>query len=56
MIVFIDFKKAFDIIHCGKLMTILKACGIERMCTDTKVKVVSPDGETEPFDILAGVL
>ena len=26
------------------------------MYTDTKAKVLSPDGETELFDILAGVL
>ena len=29
---------------------------IEVMYTDTKAKVLSPDGETELFDILAGVL
>ena len=45
-------------------MNILKAYGIpdrllraiEVMYTDTKAKVLSPDGETELFDILAGVL
>ena len=45
-------------------MKILKAYGIpdrlvraiEVMYTDTKAKVLSPDGETELFDILAGVL
>ena len=64
IITFIDFKKAFDTIHRGKLMKILKAYGIpdrfvraiEVMYTDTKAKVLSPDGETELFDILAGVL
>ena len=61
---FIDFKKAFDSIHRGKMMRILKAYGIppnllqaiEMMYTNTKAKVVSPDGETEMFDITTGVL
>ena len=64
IIIFIDFKKAFDTIHRGKLIKILRAYGIpeklvraiEAMYTDTKAKVLSPDGETELFDILAGVL
>ena len=45
-------------------MRILKAYGIppnllqaiETMYTNTKAKVVSPDGETEMFDITTGVL
>ena len=61
---FIDFSKAFDSIHRGKMIKILKAYGIpptllraiETMYTSTKAKVVSPDGETELFDITAGVL
>ena len=61
---FIDFKKAFDSIHRGKMMRILKAYGIppnllqaiEMMYTNTKAKVFSPDGETELFDITTGVL
>ena len=64
IITFIDFRKAFDTIHRGKMLQILKAYGIPnqlvegiaRMYEDTKAKVVSPDGETELFDILAGVL
>ena len=28
IIIFIDFKKAFDTIHCGKLIKILRAYGI----------------------------
>ena len=51
---FIDFKKAFDSIHRGKMMRILKAYGIppnllqaiEKMYTNTKAKVISPDGES----------
>ena len=45
-------------------MSILKAYGIppnllqaiEKMYTNTKAKVISPDGETEMFDITARVL
>ena len=66
---FIDFKKAFYSIHRGKMMRILKAYSwaygippnlllqaIEMMYTNTKAKVLSPDGETEMFDIATGVL
>ena len=61
---FIDFKKAFDSIHRGKMLRILEAYGIpERivsvirlMYEGTRAKVLSPDGETELFEILAGVL
>jgi len=46
------------------MMQILRAYGIppnllqaiERMYTNTKARVISPDGETELFDITAGVL
>ena len=63
-IVFIDFKKAFDSVHRGLLMKILRAYGIpddivrliERMHEGTKAKVLTADGITEVFDILAGVL
>ena len=61
---FIDFRKAFDSIHRERMMTILKAydipdkllTAINLMYTNTKARVVSPDGETELFEILAGVL
>ena len=64
ILTFIDFRKAFDSIHRAKMMRILKAYGIppnllraiERMYTNTKARVVTPDGETEQFDITAGVL
>ena len=64
IITFIDFKKAFDSIHRGKMLRILKAYGIPpnllraigAMYTNTRAKVISPDGETELFDITAGVL
>ena len=62
--VFVDFKKAFDSLHRGILMRILKAYGIPDSIVDiinllyvnTKGKVITPDGDTELFDILAGVL
>ena len=61
---FIDFRKAFDSIHRGKMIRILKAYGIppkllhaiEKMYTNTKAKVITPDGETEMFEITTGVL
>ena len=64
IIIFIDFRKAFDSIHRGRMMTILKAYdipdnilkAISLMYENTKARVLSPDGETELFDILAGVL
>lgn len=64
ILTFIGFKKAFDSIHRGNMMKILKAYGIpsnllqaiHTMYTNPKAKVTSPDGETELFDITAGVL
>ena len=64
ILVFIDFKKAFDSIHRGKLMKILAAYGIPdqlvkaiaMLYEDTQAKVLSPDGETDSFPIHAGVL
>ena len=64
IIIFIDFRKAFDSIHRERMMKILKAYdipdnllgAIKLMYENTKARVLSPDGETELFDILAGVL
>ena len=64
VLVFIDFKKAFDSVHRGTLMKILRAYGIpkeivdliEKLYTDTKAQVLTPEGLTELFDIMAGVL
>ena len=61
---FVDFRKAFDSVHRGILMKILRAYGIpnkivdliEKTYTDTFAKVMTPDGLTEAFAILAGVL
>lgn len=62
--VFIDFKKAFDSIHRGTLMKILLSYGIPKQLVDlvqqlysnTKAQVLTADGLTEIFDILAGVM
>ena len=64
IILYVDFKKAFDSIHRPTMMKILKAYGIpprllsaiERMYESTRAKVISPDGETDMFEIKAGVL
>ena len=64
ILTFVDFSKAFDSIHRGKLMEILKAYGIPTkivdaisiLYKDTEAQVITPDGDTEFFEILAGVL
>ena len=61
---FIDFKKAFDTIHRGKMCRILRAYGIpdlivkaiEDTYQNTKAKVITSDGDTDEFDISGGVL
>lgn len=63
-ICFVDFKKAFDSISRKRMFDIIKLYGvpdkivsaIKALYTSTKAKVVSPDGDTEMFDIQAGVL
>ena len=60
----VDFTKAFDSIHRGKMEQILLAYGLPKdtvaaitiLYRNTKVKVRSPYGDTEYFDIVAGVL
>ena len=62
--IFVDFLKAFDSIHRGKMEQILLAYGLSKeivaaitmLYRNTKVKVRSPDGDTDYFDIVAGVL
>ena len=64
LLLFIDFKKAFDSIHRGILMKILLAYGIpepivrliDAMYKDTMARVITEDGLTEAFLILAGVM
>ena len=63
-LLFVDFTKAFDSIHRGKIEQILLAYGLRKetvaaitiLYRNTKVKVRSPDGDTEYFSIVAGVL
>ena len=63
-LLFVDFTKAFDSIHRGKMEQILLADGLPKetvaaimiLYRNTKVKVCSPDGDTEYFNIVAGVL
>ena len=61
---FVDFAKAFDYIHRGKMEQILLAYGLPKetiaaimmLYRTTKVKVHSSGGDTDYFDIVAGVL
>ena len=61
---FVDFRKAFDSIHRGVMIKILRAYGvppnllraIETMYRDTSATVVTLEGESEEFRIHAGVL
>ena len=63
-ILFVDFTKAFDSIHRGKMEQILLAYGLPKeiiaaimmLHRNTKVKVRSPDGDIDYFNIVAGVL
>ena len=63
-LLFVDFTKAFDSIHRREMEQILLAYGqsketvaaITIIYRNTKVKVRSPDGDNEYFDIVAGVL
>ena len=58
ILTFVDFSKAFDSIHRGKLMEILKANGIPTkivdaislLYKDTEAQVITPDGDTEFFE------
>ena len=64
VIVFVDFSKAFDSVHRGVMLKILKAYGIplqliqiiSKLYEGTRARVISPDGETDYFNIVAGVL
>ena len=63
-LLFVDFTKAFDSIQRGKMEQILLVYGLPKetiaaitiLYRNTKVKVRSPDGDTEYFDIVARVL
>ena len=63
-LVFIDFSKAFDSVDREMMFKILSLYGIPTqiidaikiLYTETSATVLSPDGETSPFDICAGIL
>ena len=60
---FVDFSKAFDSIHRGKMEQILLAYDLPKetvavivmLYKNTKVKVRSPESDIDYFDIEAGV-
>ena len=64
VMVFIDFTKAFDSVNQQVMFKILAAYDIPKrivdaiilMYTDIKAKVLSPDGDTDFFEILAGIM
>ena len=61
---FIDFWNAFDSIHEGKIVKILKAYDvlpnvlhtIESMYSNTQARIVTPDGDSSESDVSAGLL
>ena len=63
-ILFVDLSKAFDSIHRGRMVQILLTYGLLKetvaaimmLYKHTKVKVRSPDGNTDYFDTVADVL
>ena len=63
-LIFVDFSKAFDSLNCDKMFEILELYGIPSeiinaikvLYSNTKSTTLTPDGETEHFDILAGIL
>ena len=63
-LLFVDFYKAFDAIHRGKMELILLAYDLPKetvavilmLYKNSKVKVCSPDGDTDFFDIVTVVL
>ena len=64
VLVFVDFSKAFDSINRGKLSEIMLAYGIPQetvsaimmLYKNSRSMVRSPDGDTDFFEIVAGVL
>ena len=63
-LIFVDFSKAFDSVDRSKMFEILQLYGIpdkiiaaiKVMYTDTSATILTPDGETPSFPILAGIL
>ena len=60
VLLFVDFSKAFDSVHRGKMKEILLAYGIPEETVEAIMMLYkntrSPDGDTDFFDIQAGVL
>ena len=64
IILYVDFRKAFESIHRGMMMKILKAyaiptrllAAIDSLYNNTRARVLTPDGETNLFEIRAGIL
>ena len=62
IIIFIDFSKSFDTINHDQMFKILCAYGIPEqlisaikdMYSNTQAKILSPDGETKPFQVTSG--
>ena len=63
-IIFVDFAVAFDSIHRGRMEQMLLVYALPKetvapklmLYRNMKVKFRSPDGDTDYFDIVAGVL
>ena len=61
--VFIDFTKALDYVHRERMFLILEAYGIPPLIVeaiqliyeDSSAIIITPDGETAAFYILAGI-
>ena len=62
-LLYIDFSKAFDSIHKGKIEQILRAYGLPKetlttliiLYKNTNAMFHSPNGDTNLFDIVPGV-
>ena len=63
-LVFVDFSKAFDSVDRSKMFEILELYGVPQkiisaikvLYTSSHSKILTSDGETEPFETLAGIL
>ena len=63
-LIFVDFSKAFDSVNREKMFEILGHYGIPSEIIDairvlysnTRSSVLTHDGETEPFDVVSGIL
>ena len=63
-LIFVDFSKAFDSVDRNLMLEILALYGIPEqlikaiqvLYTNTTATIYTPDGETEPIDIKAGIL